>query len=128
MFLWRKRISADFLPIVCKCIAVEFSNYQDERVGIPFTGLPRSMFVSVLSQNQEFQRYTCTLWSVVVFSELLWWGVIVRFADICGIIDHHCLSFLFIFIDNYRHDVYYWQTLSHKNQSEWRQALHLIFI
>jgi len=31
-----------------------------------------------------------------VFSELKW-GVIVRFVDIGGIVDHHCLNFLFIY-------------------------------
>jgi hypothetical protein len=24
------------------------------------------------------------------------WEVIVRYVDICGIVDHHCLNFLFI--------------------------------
>jgi hypothetical protein len=28
----------------------------------------------------------------------LWWEVIFRFADIAGIVDHHCLNFLFILL------------------------------
>jgi hypothetical protein len=35
------------------------------------------------------------VFNVMVFSELRW-EVIVRFDDIDGIVDHHCLSFLFI--------------------------------
>jgi hypothetical protein len=33
-----------------------------------------------------------------VFSELIWLEVIVLFDDIGGIVDRHCLNFLFIFM------------------------------
>ena len=99
------------------------SNYQEERVGFPFTGLPRNMLVFVLSQNQELQRHT--LWSFFVFSELLWWEVIVRFVDICRIVGHHCLNFLFIIIDNHRHGVYHWKTLSHRKKTGSTPEFHM---
>ena len=40
-------------------------------------------------QDLDFHMSFC------VFSAL-WWEVVVCFVDICGIVDHHCLNFLFI--------------------------------
>jgi hypothetical protein len=40
----------------------------------------------------DFQRHMS--WSFIVFSELMG-EAIVRFVDIGGIVDYHCLNFLF---------------------------------
>jgi hypothetical protein len=37
-----------------------------------------------------------------VFNDLRW-EVVVCFVDICGIVYHHCLNFLFIFLYIYSH-------------------------
>jgi hypothetical protein len=50
--------------------------------------------VPVLNHDRDIQRHTpcffCILWVQ------LRWELIVRFVDIGGIDDHHCLNFLFI--------------------------------
>ena len=51
---------------------------------------PTTIVVSVSGQNLDFQCH-----GVFVFSELRW-EVIVRFVDIGGIDDHHCLNCLII--------------------------------
>lgn len=52
-------------------------------------------FVSVQSQDLDFLHHM--LWSFYTFSELRW-EMIVRFVDIIGIVDHNCISFLFIIL------------------------------
>ena len=53
----------------------------------------RHNFVSVLSQNLDFQRHMS--WSFFVFNGLRS-EVNARFLDIGGIVDHHCLNSLFM--------------------------------
>jgi hypothetical protein len=50
------------------------------------------MFVPVTRHDLVFQRHNW--WSFFAFIGLRW--LIVHFVDIDGIVDHHCLNFLFI--------------------------------
>ena len=61
-------------------------------VGISLTNLSSHIFMHVQRQDLDFQRRIT--WYFFIFSELRW-EVIVRSADIGGIVDHHCLCFLF---------------------------------
>ena len=45
------------------------------------------MFAPVKNKDMDFQRHMS--WSFIVFM------AIVRFVDIGGIVDYHCLNFLF---------------------------------
>ena len=53
-----------------------------------------TLFVPVPSQDLNFQRHF-VVYFFFMFNELKW-EVIVRFVDIGGNVDHHCLNFLFI--------------------------------
>ena len=53
---------------------------------------PRYIFAPVKNKDMDFQRHMS--WSFIVFSELMG-EAIVRFVDIGGIVDYHCLNFLF---------------------------------
>jgi hypothetical protein len=60
------------------------SHYQEARVGIPLIGLTLPHPVSVPKPGHAFPKS----YVVIIFN--------VCFIDIGGIVDHHCLSFLFI--------------------------------
>jgi hypothetical protein len=64
--------------------------------GMPLTGLTLPHFFSSPMPGSEFPRP----YAMFFFSSLngLRSEVIVRFVDIGGIVDHHCLIFLFIAI------------------------------
>ena len=53
----------------------------------------QDIVVSVFSQDLDFLHHMS--WSLLVFNELRW-QVVVRFVDIGGIDDHHCLNLHFI--------------------------------
>jgi hypothetical protein len=62
---------------------------------MPLTGLTSHMFVPVLSQDLDFQRRMS--WSSCV--QLVQLRSEVRFVDIGGIYDHHCLEVIVRFVD-----------------------------
>ena len=62
------------------------TNYQRDRFN-PVTFLCPSQIMTRISIVRRRVFF--------MFSGFIW-GVIVRFADIDGIVDHHCLNFLFI--------------------------------
>ena len=82
----RKRVCARFFA-VCLCICFSWrSSCQEKRVEIPLNSLTRHIFVSVSSQDVDFQRHMS--WSSLCSVS----SVSVR-GDIGGIYGHHCLNF-----------------------------------
>jgi hypothetical protein len=67
----------------------------------------RLILVPIISQDLEFQCHVLCSFYAISFM----WEVIVRFADIGGIVDHQCLNFPFI-IDWYDSDQEYNQASS----------------
>jgi hypothetical protein len=62
--------------------------------------LPRHICVPAPTQDIDFQRHILLLY--FMFNDLRW-EVIVRFVDICVIVDNYCLYFLIsIAINNHR--------------------------
>ena len=47
-------------------------------------------------KRTSWSRFPTASLVVLVVVNGLWWEVGVRFVDIRGIVDHHCLNFLFI--------------------------------
>ena len=66
---------------------------QSSRGEFPLTSFTLPHFCVFPKLGLDFQRHMP--WSFFVFRELRW-EVIVRFVDIGGLVDHHCLNFLFI--------------------------------
>jgi hypothetical protein len=69
------------------------SSYQEGREAIPLIGLIQVHICACLKPGPGF--LTSYVMVCFVFSELRW-EVIVRYVAIGGIVDHHCLIFLFI--------------------------------
>ena len=63
-------------------------------IGVIYRPLRGSQHICVLIPSQDLDSHP-EIWSVFVFNDLRR-DVIVRFADIDGIVDNHCLNFLFI--------------------------------
>jgi hypothetical protein len=76
--LWRKRISADFLPIVCKYIAVEFPMIKRKGLGFHLPVYLATCVCLFLARTRNP--------NAIHIRRGQWWGVIVRFAYI---IDKH---------------------------------------
>ena len=71
------------------CIVVGDSNIKRGRVGKPFTGLtPQHCCVCPTPRHGFSIPY--------IMVDYLKLDVVVRFINISGIIDHHCLIYLFI--------------------------------
>ena len=80
----------------CSFVHIYFrlkSNYQEGMVKILITGLTPPHFCTYSKTGPWFP--TSYVLAFFVFSALRW-EVIVRFIDIGGIDDHHCLNFLFV--------------------------------
>ena len=71
----------------CICIAFWRFSYQEMRVVITLTGLTPPNFVTVPSQEPVVPPPPLSF---------VQWDVVVCFVDISGIVDHHCLHFLFM--------------------------------
>ena len=88
--------------------------YQGEGgVEIPVSSLTLPHFCTCPQQGPWFPM-SCVM-VLFVFSELRW-EVIVHFVDIDGIIDHHCLNFLFIMISIIHNDTTAYQINSMKRK------------
>jgi len=74
-----------WLYMDCRCR----SSYQ-EGVGVLITVLTPPHSCACPKQGPCFPNITCFQWIQ------LRWEMIIRFADIGGIDDHHCLNFLFV--------------------------------
>jgi hypothetical protein len=75
---------------------IKLPSYEEGRVGIPSFGLTLPLFCACPKSGHGFA--TSYVMVVLVFSELRG-EVIVRFVDIGGIVDHHCLNFIFLLQD-----------------------------
>jgi hypothetical protein len=62
-------------------------NYQEESVGIPFTGLTQPLVCACSKSKHGFPTSCRELF--FMFNELRWE---VQFVDIGGIVDHHCID------------------------------------
>jgi hypothetical protein len=71
-------------------IAIISSFYEGEEL----TDLKYHIFVSVPSQDMDFQRHM--VWHFFAFNDLRW-KIIVRFVDIGGIVDHHYSNIIIIY-------------------------------
>ena len=92
-----KPICGNFCFIVCLFIGAggPISSIKRERVLIPLTGLTRHTFMPVPNQEyMYFQRNAISRGLFVVYDFM--WEEFVRFVDSSGIVDLHCLQFLFI--------------------------------
>ena len=69
------------------------SSYQEGKVVIPLTGLTPPQFLCLSQARTWISNVICH--GLFMFSELRQ-EVFVRFVDIGGIGDHHCLNFLII--------------------------------
>ena len=61
---------------------------------LPINRFKPTIFVPVPSQDLDFQHHM--LWSILCSVSSVEVEVIVGFIGIGGIVDHHCLNFLFI--------------------------------
>ena len=81
-----------FISFVCT-LQLEIQSLRGENWDSIIQFNPATFCVPVPSQDLNFERHMS--WSFFVLSE--WRGeMIVGFVDIGGIVDHHCLNFLFI--------------------------------
>ena len=69
------------------------SNCQERRVVIPLTSLSPPHVCACSKSKPGFSTSYVVVFSMFNYLRL---KVVVRFVDIRGIVDHHCLNFLFI--------------------------------
>ena len=86
-----------FFIIVCICLYLYCcwrSSYQDERAGIPLTGLTLPHFCACFKCGVQMS-YVIVFFCVLSEWVQLRWELIVSFVVIGGIVDHLCLTFYF---------------------------------
>ena len=95
--MWYFRVKANlcrfFLMFIYIYICIAIGDPVIKREWLRSHFNPATFLVSVPSQDLDFQHHMSCLF--LVFSERRW-KVFVCFVDIGGIVDHHCLNFLFI--------------------------------
>ena len=97
-FEW-KRICVGFWWFVYVWIKINLnqhcrSKYQDERFEISLISLTPPHLCAILEQWHGFLRSYVVAFIIL---RVLRWEMVVWFVDVCGIVDHHFLIFLFIF-------------------------------
>jgi hypothetical protein len=88
------QVHASNHPIIIVCLYLYChlrSNYQQGRVGIPLTALTLPHVCACPKPGPRFPSANVMVY--FVFSDLMC-EVVVRFDDMGGIDDHHCLNFL----------------------------------
>ena len=85
IYIQRWEVIVDFV-----IITVQIQNWGE---GVPLTDLTPPPFCACPKSGPGFT--TSYVMVFFVFSELRW-EVILHFVDIVGIVNHHCLNFLFI--------------------------------